>query len=514
MIGPEGPYAKREGLVTLGVLPQHDAQEAILRSVPRISEAMRLRDAVVAHMGDRLVPDVMAGEGNSLLFLRDADVPDFVIAEPLLMLDANVPEPPPLPMVPLELPEHLRSTEAAAPLPERPRILPGPHRFPGRLKIAEGPAYVQITYGDDGTKKETVQTAGDLWTWGYHHADRPFAIDPFAKPAQPPPIGLYCRDDLDPDGHDIDTLAGMVAELDPARLVSGRVYVPVPTPGGANGCWARGLWRLREALWDGRIGEDESGWVVIDAWTGSVVVVRPTLAEAFGAWKEAVRTTQPLPPREPTPTPPVDVPDEAPSSEYDAEKKTARISTGTVHLVFVPRVRLDWPDPRPENVPAIAVPLAPPAPVPAGWEGYGFTRRLRLVGEHGDVCTAFVRDEGDDAFTLIGEGAIGALDPATLDVELDRIDDDRRRDFEATWLLPGRPNPYTNPEYPWVSPGYRVWDDLGRTPRLREGGIGWTSEMAVRDLGADHLRWTIKRMRRSTAGPIAANRNVFPPDEG
>lgn len=96
MIDPEGPYAKREGLITLGVLPQHDAQEAILRSVPRISEAMRLRSAVVARMGDRLVPDVMAGEGNSLLFLRDQDVPEFVIAEALLTLDANVPEPPPL----------------------------------------------------------------------------------------------------------------------------------------------------------------------------------------------------------------------------------------------------------------------------------------------------------------------------------------------------------------------------------------------------------------------------------
>lgn len=506
MIDPDGPYAKREGLLTVGVLPQHDAQQAILRSLPRISEAMRLRDQVVAVMGDRLVPDVMAGEGNSLLFLRDGDVPEFMVSHPLLMLDANVPAPAPLPMVPLELPEHLKAKAPEEPPPERPRILPGPHKFPGKLKIAEGPAYLEITYGEDGTKVETVQSGGDTWTWGYHHEDRPFAIDPFAKPAQFPPVGLYCRGDLNPDGHDIDTLAGMVAELDPGRLVRGRVFVPVPTPGGAAGCWMRGLWRLREALWDGRIGEDESGWVVIDAWTGTVAVVGPTLAGAFAEWKRAVAATHPLPPREPKSAPPPDVPDEAPSSEYDEEKKTARFSTGTVHLVFVPRVTLDWPDPKPENVPAIAVPLASAAAVPAGWEGYGFTRRLRLVGEHGDVCTAFVRDEGDGAFTLIGEGAVAALDPATLDAELDRIDEARRRDIEETWF-PGRPSPYTNPEYPWVSPGYRAWDDLGRTPKLREGGIGWTAEVVARDLDADHLRWTIKRARRSSVGPTAANRS-------
>lgn len=505
MIEPDGPYAKREGLITVSVLPQHDAHQAILRSLPRVSEAIRLRDQVVAVMGDRLVPDVMAGKGNSLLFLRDRDVPAFVISHPLLMLDANVPPPPPIPMAPLELPEHLRAKEPPEPPPERPRILPGPDKFPGKLKLAEGPAYIEISYGEDGTKVETVQSGGDTWTWGYHHEDRPFAVDPFAKPAQYPPVGLYCRGDLDPAGHDIDTLAGMVAELDPGRFVKGRVYVPVPTPGGASGCWMRGLWRLREALWDGRIGEDEAGWVVIDAWTGSVAVVGATLADAFAAWKEAVAAAQPLPPRDPKPAAMPDTPDEEPSSEYDEEKKTARFSTGTIHFVSVPRVTLDWPEARPENVPAIAVPLATAAPIPAGWGGYGFTRRLRLIGEHGEVCTAFVRDEGDGAFTLIGEGAIPALDPTTLDAELDRIDDDRRRDIEETWF-PGRPSPYTNPEYPWVSPGYRAWDDLGRTPKLREGGIGWSADVVPRDLDADHLRWMIKRARRSTVGPMAANR--------
>jgi hypothetical protein len=118
MIEPDCPYAKRAGLIMLSVLPQRYAQQAILRSLPRISEAIRLRDQVVAVMGDRLVPDVMAGKGNPLLFLRDREVSAFVISHPLLMLDANVPPTPPLPMVPLEFPKlrHVRST--GGPVPE------------------------------------------------------------------------------------------------------------------------------------------------------------------------------------------------------------------------------------------------------------------------------------------------------------------------------------------------------------------------------------------------------------
>ena len=164
---------------------------------------------------ERLQHDVMAGPGNRLLFLRDAEDPRFVISHAFLAMDANVPAPPPILMPPLELPDHLKVSEPPLPPPERPTVLPGPDRFPGKLRIAEGPAHIDLTYGEDGTRMETMQSGGDTWTWGHDHEDRPFAIDPYAKPAQFPPIGLYCRPDLDPDGHDLDTLAGMVAELDP-----------------------------------------------------------------------------------------------------------------------------------------------------------------------------------------------------------------------------------------------------------------------------------------------------------
>lgn len=507
MIKSDDQHANREGLVTVGVLPQVDAQAAILRSVPRITEAIRLTEKLVALLGDSVVHDVMAGEGNELLFLRDATDPRFVIPHPFFSLDVRVPAPAPILMAPIPWPEHLRPAERTEDSEgdQAPTLLPGPHRFPGKLRIAEGPAYLEISYGDDGTKSQTVQTAGDLWTWGYHHEDRPFAIDPFAKPAQQPPVSLYCRPDLDPAGHDLGVLASMVAAMDPGRIDRGRVHVPVATPGGTGGAWWRGLWRLREALWDGRIGEDEAGWAVIDAWSGVITAVGPTLPDAFADWQDAVRNAQPLPPREPVAPVQDEVPDVASSSDYDEETKTARFSTGTIHLVSVPRVLLDWPAARPENVPAIAVPLPPRSPIPEGWASYAFTRRVRLVGEYGDVCTAFVRDEGGGAFTLIGDGAIEALDPATLDAELDGIDIDVRRGIEERqfWI---RGNPYTSPEYPWIVPGYRAWDDLGRAPQLRDGGISWSEEVCPRGFDADHMKWTITRVRRATGGPMAANR--------
>ena len=491
MIEREGKWADRDYLVSMGVLPQRDAQQAILRSLPRITDAMVVAGKVAALLGDRVFSDTTAGEGNSLLFPRDAEERRFILSHPLLLLDADVP-----PLLPLPSPSRL----------DEPRLLPGPHRFPGKLRIAEGAANIEISYGDDGLRCMTSQTAGDTWTWGYHHEDRTFAIDPFAKPPQVPPIGLYGRADLDPAGHDLDAMAAMITELAPAPRDHGRVFVPVAMPGGVTGCWYRGLSRLREALWDGRIGDDVTAWAVIDAWTGTVAVVRPSLGEAFAAWKQAVARAQPLPPRDPPPADePDDFPDEPPSSEIDEEKKTARFSTGTIRLVSVARVNIDWPETRPEHVPAIAVPLPPPLPFPAGWEGYGFTRRVRLVGEYGEVCTAFVRDEAEGCCTLIGEGAIAALDPTALDDALNRIDAERRREDDETWFA-DRPNPYTNPEYPWIIRSYAAWNDLGRSPDLRVCGIGWRGEIPVCGFDADQMRWTVTRVRRSNVAPMAANR--------
>ncbi len=516
MPNPEPPdaYAAREGMVTLGVVPQVDAQNALARSLPRISDAMRLTEKVREILGGQLVADVTAGPGNSLLYLRDQENPTFLISHPVWSLDVNGGPPPQFEFP--DMPEHLRVMEPKWPDTE-PRIMPGPHRFPGKLRISEGPAYVDITYGDDGTRVEACQTTGDLWTWGRHQPDLPFAVDPYAKPAQTPPIRFYCRPDLDPDGHDTEALAGMLAEMDPAKLVKGRVYMPCVMPGGAGGAWMRGLWRLREALWEGRIGEDESGWVVADAWTRTVIAVGPTLSAAFASWQARVRTTQPLPPHDAPAAPPPEEPDTLPSADHDKETGVTRISTGTMHIAIAPRVVLDWPEPCPENVPAIAVFLPPAAPIPTGWECYGFTRRVRLVGEHGGVCPAFVRDEGSEqtgdagsgGFSLVGEGTLAVLDPVTLDEDLNRNDARRRNAIEATQFWIGS-NPYISGRYAWETPAYRAFDDLGRTPLLHDGGIGWTNDIAGRDLDADHFEWMVKRVRKAAGGAQPANQTFGP----
>lgn len=229
------PWEAREGLVTFGVLPAHVAFQAILDSLPRITEARLLAERVIAGLGEQALHDVMAGAGNRLVILRDADDPRLALPEPFLALDLNVVPPEPFAMAPLDLPERMRPKPPPEPVapPDTPAILLGPDRYPGRLRISEGPAHIEISYGKNGRVRESVKTVGDPYTSG-REVERPYALDPLAKPAQVPPLGLLARADLDPDGHDLDTLAAMVPELDPAAVLPGRVYLPVVQPGGVG----------------------------------------------------------------------------------------------------------------------------------------------------------------------------------------------------------------------------------------------------------------------------------------
>ena len=62
------PWDAREGLVTMGVLPAREAFAAILDSLPRITEARLLTERVIDGLGERARHDIMAGEGNRLIF--------------------------------------------------------------------------------------------------------------------------------------------------------------------------------------------------------------------------------------------------------------------------------------------------------------------------------------------------------------------------------------------------------------------------------------------------------------
>ena len=43
---------------------------------------------------------------------------------------------------------------------------------------------------------------------------------------------------------------------------------------------------------------------------------------------------------------------------------------------------------------------------------------------------------------------------------------------------------------------YKVWDELGRTARLKEGGIAWTESCEARGMDGDGLRWMVMRASR------------------
>ena len=103
------PLEAREGLVTLGVLTQDEAMRAVFDSLPRITEARLLADRVIAGLGERAHHDVMAGPGNRLIFLRDAEDPRLILPEALLALDFNVAPPPPIQFPAFELPEESAS---------------------------------------------------------------------------------------------------------------------------------------------------------------------------------------------------------------------------------------------------------------------------------------------------------------------------------------------------------------------------------------------------------------------
>jgi hypothetical protein len=485
-------WAEREGLETVGVLPAEQARGAVKASLPRLTEAARFAQALEARLGDRAVRGVMAGEGNTALFLRDPQHPRWVMPYAVLALDVNEAPPPELPMP--ELPASMRPDPAPAP-PERPTMLPGPLRCPGSVRLAEGESHLQIRYGPDGNQVESVASVGDSFSWGQHRGQRPYVMDPLAKPQVHPPLSLLCRGDLDPDGHSAEALAELAGALDPARNVRGRVYMPTPSPGGIQGCWLRATWRLREALWAGRVPEEATGWVVIDAWGGTVLAVGADLDEAWERWRAAVARTQPLPPVPPPPKPPKPLPEQAPSAELDEEKGELRLSTGMIRFNIAPRVTLEWPAPRPENVPAAAFPLPPLSALPEAWRGYGFTRRVRLVDDLGGGCTAFVRDEGE-GFTMIGEGALPALDPGTLEASLTELAAEQRARVEENRFFFRDRNPYVDPEYPWFHESFTAWDQTGRVPELLAGGVGWLEELAPRGFDARTFKWQVHRWRR------------------
>ena len=493
-------WRARKGLLRLSERPHREAFQAFKRSLPRLRDAERLFDLVEAGLGDRGVRDPWATPIERCLLVRDPDHPTWFLPQRLLYLAVDWARPEPIQME-MEVPERIKRIVArneAKRLKERPEVeeedevVPlAPGGRPGRLFIFEGAASAEIHFDASGAFERASLSSGDMMAFAQGDSE-PYTIDPQARPPQVGPLSLLLSPDLRDGGIPPEELARLVLAMRPDHADLGRVFVPVVQPGNVTGAWLRGLWNLRVAEWEGRVGDDP-GWVVIDAWNGSAVATGPTFDDAVEAWHREVRSVQPLPPVERPASPPAEPPEE-PATPAKAGEDMA-VGSFSMQIEIHPPVQMDWPAPRPSNVPAIAVPLPASPAVPDVLATVGFTRTVRFIGENGEVGFGFVRDE-PQGFTMIGDDALGALDVGTLESEMDRVDAQVREGWVDYF---GRGDPWKNPQYPLRVSGYRVWDDLGRNEEFREGGIGWQEKLAPRVWGLAQ-RHLIMRVRYLTIG--------------
>lgn len=496
-------WQARKGLIRLAERPQQEAFQAFARSLPRLRDAERLFDLVEAGLGDRGVRDPWATPMERCLLVRDPQHPTWFLPQRLLYLAVDVAPNEPIQME-MEVPERIKRIVArteAKRLKEQPekdeeeevQVVPlAPGGRPGRLGIYEGAANADVQFDANGAFERASLTSGDLAAFSRADSE-PYTLDPQARPPQVGPVSLLLSPDLRDGGIPPEELARLVLAMRPEQADLGRVLVPVVQPGNVIGAWTRGLWNLRVAEWEGRVG-DEGGWAVIDAWNGSAVATGATFDDAVEAWHREVRSVQPLPPVERPASPP---PEPAPDEPAAPPKAGENVAVGmfSMKIEIHPPVLMDWPAPRPGNVPAIAVPLPPPPAVPDALATVGFTRTVRFIGEHGEVGFGFVRDE-PQGFTMIGDDALGAVDVGTLESEIERVD----TQVQQTWVdYFGRGDPWKTPRHPVQVSGYRVWDDLGRNREFREGGIGWQDELAPRGWGLAQ-RHLIMRVRYRTIG--------------
>ena len=496
-------WDERVGLLTVGHLPMYAAQHSALRSLPTMDRAIELLDRVLDALGERAWIDPEGGETRRQVFVHDTAHPEWLV--PVALIEhswiAGLGEMSMGTFInegavrPADAPDDWKPGDPSWFEHDRePDIIPqGPLMRGGSVKLAEGPASVDIRYDDRGVRATSHwSSGGDNFTYARYFNVRPYVVDTLARPPTPLPFPIVCRADLDEGGHTVERFAEMILELDPARAVPHRVLLPLPTPGGVEGAWFRAQWALREAAWEGRIPE-QAAWVVIDACEGKALAVGPDFDTAVTNWREEVLRVKPRPPKpEKREERQQEVPEHEPQVLQNEEKKTMAVSTGTIRLEVPSLADIAWPIPVPHHVPAVAVPLPPLPSIPEAFAQAGFTRVLRMFGEHGSVSHALVREE-PGGFTLVGEGLLNVVDPATLDAEVDAAMQ-QQRDYYAD-MPEGFPNPYKE-NYPCSTDVFSCWDDghRKRTPLTHNGG-SWGGGWTARNLHGDAYKWAVVRVR-------------------
>jgi hypothetical protein len=339
-------------------------------------------------------------------------------------------------------------------IPRRPGKAPKLRDLgPGRIAIHDGPHRLEIAYGGDGRWFESSCSTQDVFEE---------AVPLLAAGGAPA----------------AEIAAGFAAGLDASRHGGGRVYLPVPVPGGPRAVWNVGMFALREALFRERI-PGSARWAIADGWTGAALAFGATREAAITAWRAEVDRVRPAPER---PAPPPELED-APEPGMHTEARPGGFATwGTLRG---PRSDVPWVEPAPERTPAALIPLVPlpsTAPPLGGW--------TRLLGARGETYPAALRFE-KGGFTLVG------------DLLLERLDVARLEDQLATADLEALPRPQPPPDFPFPPPPtdtvfrvYRLVDDATHAP-VKPGiaSCWWGLGFHARGLDGDVLRWRAARLR-------------------
>ena len=317
---------------------------------------------------------------------------------------------------------------------------------PTELRLYDGPAYVSVLYGNEGTVVEG--SLNDLV---------PSRLDELlpalaSKRAQAAELVASC-----------------VASIDPGRHGPGRVRVPVPVPGGPEVTWMVGLHAARRALFAGQVPPD-ARYLVVDGVSGRALGAGATLAEATASFERQLAVKPPSyadrrvsswdddyddegnliqagegrVPDDPHPWT-KDDDEDAPAPfkvQFEGPSDVVPLGGGFLRMTG-PKADGELPELHADSVPRVVIPLAgsPPVPPPLGrWE-----RTIGARGATGHVA----RRVAPEGFLQIGERLAWRVDPRTLEDQLDEADAGNER---GDRLLAGSP---TRPFLRYRTRGYR-----------------------------------------------------------
>ena len=480
------PMLDRTGLIDIGRVPILTALKAIGNSLPTFADARRLTDAIASRLGADAAVEHDNGP-QRWVYRRDPTDDTWLLAPALVDEQGwgpsgDVPEPP------------------------RDRIVPkGPDMHAGKLVLTIGGAAMALAYDAVGMRCGFEQIGGDTFVNFNQRRERPFVIDPRARPPTPPVFPLLLRDDLDEHGHTIEQLADWIVAASEHQAPASRLRAPVALPLGSQAILLRTRTSAAVALWQGLVDRD-ARWLILDGLCGRAFTAGPTRAAACdGFVSELWRTKPGLPdtptgqplafelpaPVAPTPTPPpnndpIHLPT-PPRTPQDGDAVEAFSFSGSFSFGGFVSVH-PWPKPEPELLPAALLEIPAPPAVPEAFAAAGFAP-VAIVGGDGRIAWMLRRCDAK-GWTLVGEHVLDLVDPDAiaplLDAENLRYAAHWHEMFPDGWA--GQPRP--------IVARYALWDDMLQAPLDAPRCVGIAAGgFHPHDLDAAISPWQVLRVQ-------------------